>query len=64
LERNRLSAQASRQRKKEMFSTMGGEVSQLRDEKLHLETLLAQLMYENEQLRAQLSTLLRRPDAC
>lgn len=58
LERNRLSAQLSRQRKKESFSVMHSEVDQLRSEKQQLESMLSQVMLENEQLRTQLAALL------
>eukprot|EP00700_Malawimonas_jakobiformis_P002919 EC725248.1.p1 GENE.EC725248.1~~EC725248.1.p1 ORF type:complete len:180 (+),score=27.77 EC725248.1:72-611(+) len=59
LERNRLSAQLSRQRKKEMFSTIGAEVAVLRDQKARLENLLTTLMMENEQLKMQLNAFIQ-----
>eukprot|EP00698_Gefionella_okellyi_P025867 TRINITY_DN9647_c0_g1_i1.p1 TRINITY_DN9647_c0_g1~~TRINITY_DN9647_c0_g1_i1.p1 ORF type:complete len:220 (-),score=45.18 TRINITY_DN9647_c0_g1_i1:1033-1692(-) len=55
LQRNRISAQLSRQRKKHFVADLETQVHELGDAKKNLETMVAELLYENQLLRDQIS---------
>lgn len=52
-----MSAQLSRQRKRQIIMTMDEQLKSLQTEKSQLEGLVSQLLQDNEQLRTQLARL-------